>query len=182
MKASLLISTALIVASLSLPAYAQQQGGSMVMSMQGCPMGGGMMMGHGMQGQGMMGQAMKSGDMMGQDGMTGQGGMMIPGQFVAGRIGFLEAELAMTEEQTVLFAPVAEAMRAHDSDMQSMHGQMMTGDAVAMTTLPERLELMEQAMTAHLRSISALREAVTPFYESLDETQRKTLDSFMCMM
>ena len=172
-------STALIVGMLAVPALAQDDTAPSL----DCPAGG-QMMGHGMgggQGQGMMmGQGMMQGGMM-QGGMMG-GGMMGagPARFVEGRIAFLEAELAPTGDQRPLFDAYAEALRDQAQSMQVMHDQMMSGERPA--TYPERLEFMEQAMAARSESLAVLREAVTPLYESLDDTQREVFDELMGMM
>ena len=167
-------STALIVGMLAVPALAQDDNAPSL----DCPAGG-QMMGHGMgggQGQGMMmGQGMMQGGMMG-GGMMGAG----PARFVEGRIAFLEAELSPTDDQRPLFDAYAEALRAQAQSMQAMHDQMMSGERPA--TYPERLEFMEQAMAARSESLAVLREAVTPLYESLDDTQREVFDELMGMM
>ena len=162
-------STALIVGMLAVPALAQDDTAPSL----DCPAGG-QMMGHGMgggQGQGMMmGQGMMQGGMMGAG----------PARFVEGRIAFLEAELAPTGDQRPLFDAYAEALRDQAQSMQVMHDQMMSGERPA--TYPERLEFMEQAMAARSESLAVLREAVTPLYESLDDTQREVFDELMGMM
>jgi len=173
-----LASAALFAGALALPALAQEDAPSAV----DCP-GMGQMMGKDAMQDGMMGQGMMQGGMM--QGMGGQmmgGGMMGggPGRFVEGRIAFVEAELAPTEEQRPRFDAWADALRSQAQSMQAMHDEMMAGDRPS--SYPERLEHMERAMSARLDSLAALREAVTPLYESLDDRQRQVFDQLMGMM
>ncbi len=137
------------------------------------------MMGQGMmgQGQGMMGQGMMGQGMMGQ-GMMGQG--MGPGRFVEGRIAFLEAEIAPTQDQRPLFDAYADALRDQAGAMQAMH-QAMT-DRSAVSTYPERLAWMQDAMAARLAGMEALSAAAGPLYEALDDRQKAVFDQLMGMM
>lgn len=132
----------------------------------------------GMMGQGMMGQ----GSMMGQGGqgmMMGQHGMG-PGRFVEGRIAFLEAELALTDDQRPLFDAYAGAMREQATAMQAMHEQMAQRATAA--TYPERLALMQDAMASRLAGMEALSAAALPLYDALDERQKAVFDQLMGMM
>lgn len=126
----------------------------------------------GMAGQGMMGQGWGQA-MMGQQGMS-------PGRFVEGRIAFLEAEIAPTQEQRPLFDAYADALRDQAGAMQAMH-QAMT-DRSTVTTYPERLAWMQDAMAARLAGLEALSAAAEPLYEALDDRQKAVFDQLMGMM
>lgn len=168
-------SAALLAGTLALPALAQDD----TPSAPDCPGWG----------QKMMGQGTMQGGIMGGDMMQGMGGDMMgggamaadPSRFVEGRIAFLEAEIAPTDAQRSLFDAYAEALRVQSQSMRTMHEQMLAGDHPA-TTYSERLEHMEQAMSARAASLAVLRVAVTPLYESLDEQQRQVFDQLRGMM
>ena len=169
----LFTSIALLAGALALPALAQDDAASA----PDCP-GWGQMIGQGTMQGGMMGGDMMQG-MSG--GMMGGGAMAAdPGRFVEGRIAFLGAEVAPTDAQRSLFDAYAEALRVQSQSMRTMHEKMMADGYSA--TYPERLEHMEQAMSARADSLAALRVAVTPLYESLDEQQRQVFDQLMGMM
>lgn len=137
-------------------------------------MGPGSMMGSGSTwGYGMMG----SGSMMGPGAMMMPGG---PGQYMDGRLAFLEAELDIRPDQEELWNDFAEAYRAAGSHMQAMHESMWQGDAPE--ALPERLAWHEQVMSSQLEAMKALREALLPLYQALDEDQKAVADSIMGFM
>ena len=133
----------------------------------------------GMMGQGMMGQGGQG--MMGQGGQGMMGhGMMGPARFVEGRIAFLEAELALTDDQRPLFESYAATMRDQAGAMQAMHDTMM--DRATASTYPERLAWMQDAMAARLAGMEALSAAALPLYDALDERQKAVFDQLMGMM
>lgn len=183
--------TTALVAGLALPVAAQQQG--QPDRMMGPGAGQGRMMGPGggqgpMMGQGMMGQGsmpcpgmMGMGPGMGRGAMMGMGPMMGgPGQHIEGRIAFLKAELGITPEQEDAWNDYAEALRESASSMQAMHARMMSGDVPE--SLPERMALHQEMMSARIDALEGLTEATEELYEALSPEQRQTANNLMGMM
>ncbi|MFO7856760.1 MAG: Spy/CpxP family protein refolding chaperone [Paracoccaceae bacterium] len=158
-----------LAAMLAAPAGAQGSG------MMGG--GSGMMGGDqgGPMGPGMMGGRMGHGPMMGMHGMMGD-----PSDRIEGRLAFLRAELDITSEQEDEWDAFAEAARASAATMGEMHGKMTSMQDPP--SLPERMSMMEDMMTARLEALRAMEEAVGPLYDALNPEQRETADSLMGMM
>jgi hypothetical protein len=138
---------------------------------------GGMMRGPGgMMGGGMMG---------GPGGMMGGGAGMPTGvmaamanrmaEHVEGRLAFLKTELKITESQEPQWNAFAEAVRANAKAMKGVHpasGEMPK-------TLPERLDLREKMLAAHLDALRNLKSAATPLYAALSDEQKKSADELI---
>lgn len=138
--------------------------------------GGGMM---GWGGGGMMGNWDRpSGPMMGRG--PGRGMMGGPAQFIEGRIAFLRAELQITEDQEDLFEAYSEAVKSAAEGMQPMHQRMWSGEYPE--TLPERLQLRIDEMSARLEAMEAIKEAAQPLYESFSDEQKEVADTLMGLM
>lgn len=158
-------------------------GGSMMGGpMMGSPMMGGQMMGGPMMGGAMMGSPMMGGHMMGGGGMMGGGmmggpmmGMMHGGARLDGRLAFLKAELKLTAEQEKAWNDFATAVRQVAAKSRDGHGMMAMPGAAGTVTPPQMLELHEKHLAARLDAVKTLRTAVTPFYATLTDDQRKTL-------
>lgn len=130
--------------------------------------------GHGM-GWGGMSDWDRPGSMMGRGG--GRGMMGGPAQFIEGRIAFQRAELQVTDEQEDLFEAYAEALKSAAEGMGPMHQRMWSGEYPE--TLPERLQLRIDDMTARLAAMEAVKEAALPLYEALSEEQKAVADTIM---
>jgi hypothetical protein len=127
---------------------------------------------------GMMGGDMKQMMPMMRDMMTmmsAQTGMITA--HVEGRIASLKTELKITDAQTPQWNRFADALRDTAKSMNGMHEQMMASGSPA--TLPEQLDRHEKMMSAHLASLGALKEALTPLYQSFSDEQKKTADGLM---
>jgi hypothetical protein len=169
----------------------------------GSLMGGGPnagMMGNGPNG-GMMGPGMMGGG-AGPDMMTGammerMMGMMMgmqPGedgaspmaaamaQHVEGRIGFIKAELAITEAQTPEWDAFADALRADAKQMMSRMPGMMSGASGQATTAIDRLDARERALTARLDSAKRVSAALKPLYATLTPAQKQKADEILVVM
>jgi hypothetical protein len=107
--------------------------------------------------------------------MMGRRAMMF--DHVEGRIAFLKTELKITEAQTAQWEHFADALRASAGAMKTMHQQMMQGGIPA--TLPDRLDLREKMLSAHLDALKAFRAVVEPLYASFSDDQKKTADELM---
>lgn len=146
------------------------------------PMPGGMMSRDMMQ---MMMGMMSSGQcpMMGQA-MGAMGQMMSP-EHVEGRVAFLKAELQVTEAQQSLWNALAEAIRenarAVQGAMPGMPGGMMGGAGGAASTPVQRLELQEKGLAARLNALRQVKEALEPFYASLDAAQKQKADKLLVL-
>jgi hypothetical protein len=125
-------------------------------------------------------------NMMG-DGQEGMMAMMMQGMMarraslmfdhVEGRIAFLKTELKITDAQTPQWNRFADTLRSAASSMGAMHQQMVQGGFPA--TLPDRLDLREKMLSAHLDALKSFRTAVEPLYASFTDEQKKTADELM---
>ncbi len=160
------------LALFSVPAYAQQAAqpghqsesampshGSMMSSKQGSMMGGGQnsMMG---PGHGSMMEMMHM--MMGERGIGGMGMMSAMPGHVEGRLAFLKTELKITDAQQPLWDKFANALRDNAKTMaQAMQGRMTPSSQSA--TVPERLSVRENFLTARLNALRNLKVPPTRF-------------------
>ena len=173
---------AILLAGLAAPSYAQQA--QPYMMGPGYGMGGyGMMMGGGMP---MMGMPMM--------GMSG-------GQHVDGRLAFLKTELKITAAQEDAWKAYADAFRANAGRMNALMQEMMPnfmagnmggnmmgqGQGMGMMnqagakplTVPERLDLAERHMAAHVEMLAKMKEPTLKLYESLGAEQKKVADQLL---
>jgi len=151
--------------------------------------------GMGMMDGGMMGPGMMGRGMMGRGGMMGMmgGGCPMMGMmeqdggasaFVEGRIGFIKAELAVTDAQKAVWDAYAAALRKNLESMQQMHKTMM-GDARPANPV-ERLDLHVTTMESRLQSLKEVKPALAALYAALSDDQKKKADGVLtgmgCMM
>jgi protein CpxP len=98
-------------------------------------------------------------------------GRMMPGQFVAGRIAFLKAELKITPAQETQWQQVEAAMRenskALDQTITTARQNRSSTDAV------QRLELREQFAKVRADNDARLLAAFKPLYTSLSPEQQQ---------
>jgi len=152
---------------------------------------------------GMMGGMMQPGDgtmgMMQGDGMMGgmvQGrGMMeimrdcpmmggATATHAEGRIAFLKAELAITDQQKEAWEAYAAAIKKNLDGMQVMRETMMT---VMQAKSPvERLDAHIGAMDARVAALKEIKPALANLYAALSDEQKKKADELLtgmgCMM
>lgn len=110
--------------------------------------------------------------------------MMSP-EHVEGRIAFLRTELKVTDAQQPLWEVVAEVLRANSIGSKGMMPAMMGGmmqPGASSKPLPQTLADLERMLSSRLDSLRRLNSALEPFYESLDETQKKTADELLMPM
>lgn len=140
-------------------------------------MGGGMTP-QGMTGSGMMGSGMMGGGPAGQH-RGGAGAMMgQPERHVEGRLGFLKAELKVTEAQSAQWTAFAEAVRANAKTAADMHSGMMAGQSPG-APLPERLAQQGKALSGQLTGLKKVEEALGKLYAVLDPDQKKQADTIV---
>ncbi len=127
----------------------------------------------------MMGQS----NMMGQMSMMGmshQGGMGMPFEHVEGRIAFLRAELNIEDSQVAPWNAFADVLRSNAKSMKDMHEEMMSqSNAMA---LPQRVDMHEKIMTAHLEMHRKFQAATKPLYDALNDQQKKMADNLIKWM
>lgn len=128
---------------------------------------------------GMMGQQdRQSGIMSMMRQMIGQQGAMgLPFEHAEGRIAFLRAELKITEAQAPQWNAFADTLRANARTHQAAYEQMTRGGAPS--AWPDRLSLMQKALTARLDAVKALEAAARPLYAVLTDEQRKLADQLL---
>jgi hypothetical protein len=146
---------------------------------QGMQGPGGMMDGM-IGGQGMMGM-MRGRGMMG---MMESCPMMGGTAHSEGRIAFLKAELAITDQQKGVWEAYAAAIKKNLEGMQGMRATMMK---VMQAKSPvERLDAHIAAMEGRLGALKELKPALANLYSALSEEQKKKADELLtgmgCMM
>jgi hypothetical protein len=126
---------------------------------------------------------MMDGGEMPMTGMMHHGGMMMPligmGDHIEGRLAYLKAELKITDAQLPQWNAFAAAARASATQMNDM---MKQGSAMMMPggnqpTLPQRLDLAEKHISAHLEMLRKLKSALLPLYTSLSDEQKRSADA-----
>jgi hypothetical protein len=197
----LMMATALSVAALATPAWAQSPPGqdlhhpadsaqSTPAPANPAPAGSSPGMGApgGMGNMPMMGNDMKNMmsnmSMMHHMRMMQTMGMMGPGMGgmatidrVEGRIAFLRTELKITDEQASAWNGFADALRANARKLAEVRASMMAkpGDAQAKAaTMAERLDQQEQWLLARLDGIRTMKSAFAKLNETLSDDQKKT--------
>lgn len=145
----------------------------------GSAMGGqtGPMMNGGMMSGGMSGGAMMNGGMgqMMMAMMGDRGAMMV--DRVEGRLEFLKGQLKITDAQMPQWIRFADALRSTATSMSGMQQQMMQGGMPA--SLPDRIDLHEQMLSAHLDRVKDIKAALDPLYAALSDEQKKLADQLI---
>lgn len=170
------------------PRTATPPGAQTAPSAPGAATGPGMM-GPGMMGQGMMGQGMGPGmmgyGMMGGRGMYGDGahdiGGMLGSKHVEGRIAFLKTELKITEAQTTAWSAFADAMRNSAKIMDALDSsrQQTPPANPATVSVIDRMAQREAYLSARLKALTTLREAMSKLYPTLTEEQKTTANELI---
>lgn len=139
------------------------------------------------QGGGMMHGGMMHGGMMGH-GMMGQGGMMggCPmmgmdegSSYVEGRLGFLKAELAVTDAQKDVWAAFGDALKHNFENMQATRKSMM--ESMQGKTPVERLDAHIATMEGRVKTLKEVKPVLAKLYDALSPEQRKKADEVMNM-
>jgi hypothetical protein len=162
----------------------QQSGGGMMGQksgggMMGQKSGGGMMgqMSGGMMGHGMM---MCRHGMMG--GMRGMGGGDVCGRMTAhmdGRLAYLKAELKITPEEESLWNDYAAAVKDNAKSLGERCTALVAKSKDKSPSLPERLDIHDQFMTARLDALRSIGKALRPLYADLSDEQKQLADQFI---
>jgi hypothetical protein len=137
-----------------------------------------------MHGGGMMGCMMQGGGMMGMMRMMENCPMMGGAAHIEGRLAFLKAELAITDQQKEAWEAYAAAIKKNLQGMQSMHDSMMK---IMQAKSPvERLDAHIAAMDTRIATLKEIRPARAALYSGLNDEQKKKADELLtgmgCMM
>jgi hypothetical protein len=131
-----------------------------------------------MMGPGMMGGMQMGPGMMGGTGQTAQMCAMMTGH-VEGRLAYLKVELKITPAQEALWTTFANAVRDNVQTMAARCNTMMGQSGTAALSLPERLDVHEQFMAAHLDATRASDKALKPLYAAFDDAQKQAADQML---
>jgi len=98
---------------------------------------------------------------------------------VEGWIAFLNAELAITDDQQPQWQTFADALRQAAAEMRALRGDSETaeddGEEPPMSA-PERLDRMERFAATGLEAIRRVKEPFTALYAALTEDQKGRAD------
>jgi hypothetical protein len=137
--------------------------------------------GMGMMGGKHAGRRMHGGMMGGCSMMGGHGRM---GGFVEGRLAFLKAELAITDDQKPVWDAYAAATKKNLESMQGMHKTMQAMHAAK--TPVERLDARIAAMESRIAALKDVKPALAKLYGDLSAEQKSKADEILtgmgCMM
>ncbi len=100
---------------------------------------------------------------------------------IDGRLAFLKAELKITDAQGAQWTKFADAIKVSGKRMNERMKSVWSGEEKA-KTLAERLDLQEQAVSAHLEEVKQLKAAFTDLYAVLDAAQKKEADTLALPM
>jgi hypothetical protein len=143
---------------------------------------GGVTQGGMMQGGGMM-SGMMQGGMMGMMGNCPTMGVSTASH-TEGRIAFLKAELAITDQQKEAWEAYAAAIKKNLEGMKTARGTMMT--AMQAISPVERLDTHIATMESRVAALKELKPALSTLYAALSEEQKKKADELLtgmgCMM
>ena len=97
------------------------------------------------------------------------------------QLSYLKTDLAITEAQTAAWNELAEAIRTTVKQRYERMKALLADDAKA-KTLPERVELQEQFMTARLDELKQIKASLQGLYAVLTDTQKKEADDMVLPM
>jgi hypothetical protein len=116
-------------------------------------------------------------------------GMMGPGidgmatiDRIEGRIAFLRTELKITDTQADAWNAFADALRANAKKLDQLRASMMpkSGDAQQQApAMADRLDQQEQWLLARLEGIRTMKAAFTKLNETLSDEQKKTANDLL---
>jgi hypothetical protein len=94
---------------------------------------------------------------------------------IEGGLGYIKAELKVTNAQEPLWNAYAASARDNANTMIS-HCTAMMAKRGSQAGLPDRLDQHEQLMAAQLDAVRAMNNALKPLYAALSDSQKKTAD------
>ena len=113
-------------------------------------------------------------------GFTEQPALCRVDEHVDGQLGYIKAELKITEAQTAQWNVFADAFRA-DKEKQAQTCKTVQEQmrSMASAPLPDSMKIMADRLSARLKSIRAMYAAIGPLYGSLSQEQKKKADEIM---
>jgi hypothetical protein len=113
-------------------------------------------------------------------GFTEQPALCRVDEHVDGQLGYIKAELKITEAQTAQWNVFADAFRA-DKEKQAQTCKTVQEQmrSMASAPLPDSMKIMADRLSARLESIRAMYAAIGPLYASLSQEQKKKADEIM---
>jgi LTXXQ motif family protein len=100
---------------------------------------------------------------------------------VEGRLAFIKTELKITDAEAPAWGQLAESIRTaakhHNERMKTAFSREEKAK-----TLPERLEVQEQLVSARLDEIKQIKGSLTNLYAALSEAQKKEADDIVLPM
>ena len=100
---------------------------------------------------------------------------------VEGRLAFIKTELKITEAQANAWSQLADTIRTaakhHNERMKAAFSREERAK-----TLPERLEVQEQLVSARLDEIKQIKGSLTNLYAVLSDAQKKEADDIILPM
>ena len=113
-------------------------------------------------------------------GFTEQPALCRVDEHVDGQLGYIKAELKITEAQTAQWNVFADAFRA-DKEKQAQTCKTVQEQmrSMASAPLPDLMKIMADRLSARLESIRATYAAIGPLYGSLSQEQKKKADEIM---
>jgi hypothetical protein len=113
-------------------------------------------------------------------GPADQGATCRMNEHVDGQLGFIEAELKISQAQIPQWNVFADAFRA-DKEKQAQACEMAQEQARSMASapLPDSMRMMADRLAAKIESIRAMQAAIGPLYAMLSQEQKKKADEIM---
>ncbi len=95
---------------------------------------------------------------------------------IEGRLGYIKAELKITEAQQRLWNSYAAAARDNSSVMLKHCTAVMNQRLASPATLPDLLDQHEQLMAVRLDTVRAMIKTLKPLYAALSDNQKQMAD------
>ena len=101
-------------------------------------------------------------------------------EHIDGQLGYIKAELKITEAQIAQWNVFADAFRA-DKEKQAQACKTMQEEVRSMASapLPDSMKIMADRLSARLESLRGMYAAIGPLYASLSQEQKKKADEIM---
>jgi hypothetical protein len=100
---------------------------------------------------------------------------------IEGRLAFIKTELKINETQAPAWQELANAVRTAAKHHNERMKKLFTGEAQP-KTLPERLDVQEQFLSARLDEIKQIKGSLKTLYAVLSDEQKKEADTIVIPM
>ncbi len=115
-------------------------------------------------------------------GMRGMGGGDVCGRMTAhmdGRLAYLKAELKITPAEESVWNDYAAAVKDNAKSLGERCTALVAQSKDKTPSLPERLDIQDQFMTARLDALRSIGKALKPLYAALSDEQKQLADQFI---